>query len=167
MSDNATEFAENVLMDSHTASHMATRGPRIQVITRPERRRKWSDDQKREIVAESLSSGASASAVARKHDVNPGQLFTWRRQLLAGGLDSAAPSPAGFARVDVVSSPCLVKSERPICPDNRADDAGPVVATNKGSSGAMEIVFNGVTLRVDASVDSAALRKVLAALGRR
>jgi hypothetical protein len=31
----------------------------------------------------------------------------------------------------------------------------------------MEIVFDGVTLRVDASVDSAALRKVLAALGRR
>jgi transposase len=166
MSD-ATELADNVLMDSHTANHMATRGPRIQVITRPERRRKWSDDQKREIVAESLSSGVLASAVARKHDVNPGQLFTWRRQLLAGGLDSAARSPAGFARVDVVSSPRPVKSGRPICPDNRADDAGPVAATNKGWSGAMEIVFDGVTLRVDASVDSAALRKVLAALGRR
>jgi transposase len=151
---------------SHATDRMATRGPRIRVITSPERRRRWSDEQKREIAEESLSSGMPASAVARKHDVSPGQIFTWRRLLLAGGFDGAAPSPVGFARVDVASL-CSVESGLPGCPDKRPDVAEPAAAINEGRSGAMEIVFDGVTVRVDASVDAAALRRVLAALGRR
>jgi len=77
--DDTAEAAEPVLMDSHATDRMATRGPRIRVITRAERRRLWSVEQKREIVVESLSGDMSVSAVARKHDMSPGLLFTWRR----------------------------------------------------------------------------------------
>ena len=45
----------------------------------------------------------SVSAVARKHDIYPGLLFTWRRQLLTGALGVVTPSRPRFARVDVVS----------------------------------------------------------------
>jgi transposase len=100
--DDTAEAAEPVLMDSHATDRMATRGPRIRVITRAERRRIWFVEQKREMVAESLSGDMSVSAVARKHDMSPGLLFTWRRQLLTGELDVAAPAPPSFARVDVV-----------------------------------------------------------------
>ena len=42
------------------------------------RRRLWSEEEKRRIVAETLQPGASVSVVARRHDVNANMLFTWR-----------------------------------------------------------------------------------------
>src|SRR3954449_2836552 len=47
------------------------------------RRRRWPEALKRQIVAETLEPGSSVSIVARRHDVNANQLFQWRRQLLA------------------------------------------------------------------------------------
>jgi transposase len=53
---------------------------RIEVITGGgERRRRWSDDEKAEAVAESLQTGVVISAVARRRGLTPQQLFTWRR----------------------------------------------------------------------------------------
>jgi transposase len=154
-------------MDSHATDRMATRGPRIRVMTRAERRRIWSMEQKREIVGESLAGGVSVSAVARKHDIYPGLLFTWRRQLLAGDLCVVAPSRQHFARVDVVAT------HRRDEPDRAVDRVEPIgsdaaVATvSEQKAGLMDIVLAGVTVRVDTSVDQAALRRVLAALGHR
>ena len=68
--------------DAATTDRMSTRRQRIEVITRGERRRSWTADQKREIGAESLETGASPVAVARKHGISTGQLYTWRQQLL-------------------------------------------------------------------------------------
>ncbi len=45
---------------------MTVTGPAIEVLTGPERRRRWSVDQKLAIVAESLQPGASPLAVARR-----------------------------------------------------------------------------------------------------
>ena len=42
-------------------------------------RRRWSEAEKRRIVAESYEPGVSVSVVARRHDLNTNQLFTWRR----------------------------------------------------------------------------------------
>jgi transposase len=54
---------------------------RIEVIAGAERRRKWSADEKAEIVAESLAEGAVVSEVARRHGLSPQQLFGWRARL--------------------------------------------------------------------------------------
>ena len=67
---------------THTSARMRAPRPRIEVITGVERRRRWSWDQKRAIVEESLSPHASAAAIARRHGIGTGQLYTWRRQLL-------------------------------------------------------------------------------------
>jgi transposase len=53
------------------------------VITSVERRRRWSREDKLRIVAESARPESTVSQVARAHGIAPGQLFTWRRQLLA------------------------------------------------------------------------------------
>ena len=50
------------------------------------RRREWPEALKRQIVAETLEPGSSASIVARRHDVNANQLFKWRRELLPKGV---------------------------------------------------------------------------------
>jgi transposase len=44
-------------------------------------RRRWSAEDKRRIVAETWAPDASFSAVAKRHDLHPGQVFTWRRTL--------------------------------------------------------------------------------------
>jgi transposase-like protein len=58
----------DLVMESDRSNHMSARmiapGPRIEVITGVERRRRWSWDQKRAIVEESLSTHASAAAIA-------------------------------------------------------------------------------------------------------
>lgn len=71
---------------------------RVEVMSGAERRRRWSEEQKRAIVAEAFAPGASVSVVARRADVVPGQIYRWRRE-----LGSAA---AGFAEVVVSPSSC-------------------------------------------------------------
>jgi transposase len=66
---------------------------RVEVMSGPERRRRWSEEQKRAIVAEAFAPGASVSEVARRMDVVRGQIYRWRAD-----LGSAA---AGFAEVVV------------------------------------------------------------------
>ena len=52
------------------------------------KRRSWTLEEKRRIVGESLEDGASLAEVARRHDLNANQLFTWRRQF---GVEPAEP----------------------------------------------------------------------------
>ena len=70
---------------------------RVEVLSGPERRRRWSAEQKRSIVAEAFAPGASVCEVARRRDVVPGQIYRWRHD-----LRSAA---AGFAEVVVAPGP--------------------------------------------------------------
>ena len=53
---------------------------RVEVLTGPERRRRWSAEEKAQIVAETLASGARVSEVARRWQICPQQVFGWRRQ---------------------------------------------------------------------------------------
>jgi hypothetical protein len=52
---------------THTSDPKSARPQRIEVITRGERRRRWSLGEKQAIVAESLAPNASLTAVARRH----------------------------------------------------------------------------------------------------
>ena len=57
--------------------HSAITAPvrRIEVFTGTGRRRTWSAEDKAQIVAESVTSGESVCAVARRHGLSPQQLF--------------------------------------------------------------------------------------------
>src|ERR1700685_4748745 len=73
----------------------------VELIKSVRRRRRWSQDEKLRIVAESARPGRTASQVARDHGIAPGQLFTWRRQLLseaiAGGVGGDGFVPVAIA----------------------------------------------------------------------
>ena len=56
---------------------------RVEVFTGPERRRDWPDERKIAIVSESLAPGVNVSELARRHEINPQQLFGWRRRFRA------------------------------------------------------------------------------------
>ena len=51
----------------------------MEVILGQERRR-WSEEEKRALVAETFAEGSTVNGVARRHRVNPSMLFVWRKQ---------------------------------------------------------------------------------------
>jgi transposase len=103
--DEAVE-AEAEIKSAHTTGRMSARSQRIEVITRGERWRRWSVDQKCEIAAESLELGVSPRTVARRYGISSGLLYTWRRHLLEGSLGiTLSQSVAKFARVEVMALP--------------------------------------------------------------
>ena len=113
------------------------------------RRRFWSSDEKRRMVAESFTPGASVSKVAPRYGVNANLLFTWRRRREARSATNGGAEPLALV-------PVRVEDERaPAAPV-----AGPV--------GRMEIVLAaGDRILVGADVDAAALARVVKALSRR
>ena len=112
------------------------------------RRRSWSLDEKRRIVDESLEDSASLAEVARRHDLNANQLFTWRRQF---GVEAAGP-----------------KDVAPILPVTIALETAAAEEPDPGSSGQIEIVLaDGDRILVWSDVETAALMRVLKALSRR
>ena len=80
---------------------------RVEVITGRERRRRWSEEEKRGIVAASLMPGAVVSEVARRADVRASQIYRWRQELggvadgfaqvLIGPPETGVPGPDGQA----------------------------------------------------------------------
>ena len=112
------------------------------------RRRRWSADDKRRIVAETFEPGASVSIVARRHDLNANMLFTWRRE-----VKRAPPlmieAPVAFVAAEIAGEP------------SSAASAPSIVA------GRMEVVLpGGERVIVGADVNGAALARVIKALRR-
>lgn len=113
------------------------------------RRRNWPLEDRLRIVRETLEPGVVVQTVADRHGVSTGQLYTWRKQMLATAM-------AGFAPVEVVPEP------PPALPP--PSTAAAVVET----TGSLEIVLpSGASIRVTGAIDPAMLRLVLAELGGR
>ena len=149
--------------DTRTIDRKGARMGRIEVITRGERRRVWTPEQKREIVSESLGSTLSPTEVARKYGISSGLLYGWRQKLLGGRMTLLQQSAPGFAQVEIAPGQSDKADAEPAM-------AAPSSVPNVQSrpSGLIEILLpTNVTLRVDAQVDGAALRRVLAALAGR
>jgi len=59
---------------------------RVEVRTGVGCRRRWTEEQKGRIVAESYRAGAVVSEVARRYEISPQHLFAWRKAARAGLL---------------------------------------------------------------------------------
>ena len=152
-------FDHSVDRSDDTKEVSATAHPqRIEVITGVERRRKWTAQEKAAIVAESLAEGAIVSEVARRHGLNPQQVFGWRARMREAVGGSASLSDATPAFV-----PAIVENEPP---PPTAPALPAVVAM--GAAGAdpapIEIALGGVIVRVRGEADPRALTTVLKAL---
>ena len=111
----------------------------VEVLAGPERRRRWSVEQKQAIVAAAFGPGAVVRDVARRADVTPSLIYRWRRDLRAAAN--------GFAQVLVA----------------QAGDGVAVPAVP-----AIEIEFVGsACVRIPASVSPALAAAVVEVLARR
>lgn len=79
----------------------------MEIILGKERRR-WSDEAKRAMVAETELPGETVTNVARRHGVNASMLFAWRKQLQEqpAPRDQAGLEPAPrFAPLAIAGTP--------------------------------------------------------------
>lgn len=64
--------------------------PKIEVLFGPERRRRWSTAKKLPIVQETYEPDVTVSIVARRHGIQPNQLFAWLKLATQGALTATA-----------------------------------------------------------------------------
>ena len=68
---------------------MTNTNPPIDVLSGPERRRRWTAAEKVAIVNETYEPGVTVSLVARRHGLGSNQLFHWRKLAAQGALTAA------------------------------------------------------------------------------
>ena len=125
-------------MDSLTDNHQISR---LDIVDTG-RRRRWTDEEKRRIVEESLSGPRLASVTARRHGISNQLLFFWRKVYREGRLGDVA----GFVPAVVVPEP----------PANKASAA---------AYGRIEIIIaNGRRVIVDGDVDVEPLLRLISGL---
>jgi transposase len=54
----------------------------VTVFSGPERRRRWSEEERLQILSEAFAPGACVAEVCRRHDISSALIYTWRRKLL-------------------------------------------------------------------------------------
>jgi transposase len=135
----------------------------VHVLTGPERRRRFSDAEKRAIVAAAFAAGAVVSEVARQADVCPSLIYRWRRELGPGfgGFAEVVLTPTAAAAVGASSGhhgPAGLPISRSGEPARPADAA---------TMGSIEVEVAGSRVRIPASTPADLASAVIAALLRR
>jgi transposase len=122
---------------------------RIEVLTGPGRRRRWSAEDKARIIAETLLPGARVSEVARRWQICSQQVFGWRRaarrDMRIAPATTAAPVSSGF--VPIIT------------------EANPVTPVPHMATSVIEVRLAGAVVRIPSGMDDAAqLTAVLRAI---
>ncbi len=121
---------------------------RAEVLNGIERRRRWSDDEKAQILGETLVPGAKVSAVARRYGISNSLLFSWRRQ----------------ARMDVEASPRLVPV---MITASGVNEVAPTVVASS-SAPVVELDFeSGARLRIFGAAAPDLVKAVIEAMTQR
>lgn len=129
---------------------------RMEIVTGRERRRRWSEEDKLEILQEAATSGLSVAEVARRHDVVPQQIYIWRRQLLAkakadAGVHGAPPRFLPVAVIGKPDEPDALQGERTVEKPRGTARQARIEIRCKG----------GRVLKVESGIDPAVLQALI------
>ena len=113
-------------------------------------RRRWSEDDKRRLVAETFAPGETVHGVARRRGVSTSQLFTWRKRLRTeAGFPPSPSGVPGFAAVAIAPAP-------------------PLAGEAEAPPGLIEVeLAGGDRVRISGSADPAVVAAALRALAGR
>jgi transposase len=112
------------------------------------RRRRWTAEEKGRVVAEAVTPGAVIAEVARRHDLTPQHLFNWIRAAKDGHLALPADESLGF----VPAVACNPHETRK--------------ASRSGRVEPIEVMLDGVVVRIPAGADRRVVEVVLRTLRR-
>ena len=108
---------------------------RVEVLTDPGRRRRWSAEEKARIIAEASMPGVAVSEVARRWQVCAQQVFGWRREAQRGLAQSATFGEPAFVPILGEAGPTMGPSPAPATIEVKL--AGAVVRVVPGTDGAL------------------------------
>jgi transposase len=129
-------------MVDHIVDISEPRG-RVEIQVGVGRRRRWNEEIKGRIVAESYAPGAVVAEVARRHGISPQHLFAWRKSARAGLLNLPADQAPLFV---------------PVVAERRHG------GTPAAGASHITIEINGTLVRAAPGVDPTWLRDVLRAV---
>lgn len=118
------------------------------VDIRPNGQRRWPDEIKARIVAESLKPGATVNAVAARYGLRANHLSEWRGWARDGRLVLPADEDDGLCFAPIV------------LPDRGLSAEAPV-------TGAIEIAVGQITIRLDGATAAARIAEIVRAIGSR
>jgi len=129
-----------------------------EIISRVERRRRWTAEQKVNVLTEALEPGATVSAVADRNGISRSQLYAWMRHARKGdipGISLSGPQKPLFSPVRIAGVP--TQSTPPV--------ATLSVACPQRRPGVVEIALtNGRLVRAEEGIEPARLARLVAAL---
>jgi transposase len=131
---------------------------KTEILSGPERRRRWSAAEKERIVGEALAPEANMASIARRHGVSRSLIYAWRREAKVEPCAAPALVPVVVAPGEGTDPPSKDHGQ----PGVRSGSAR---SRHSVGSGVIEVALAGgarVTLR--GSVDLKGLRAVLSVL---
>ena len=131
-----------------------------EIVSRIERRRKWTAEEKGQLLAEVEAEGGKVAVVARRHRISDSLLYNWRSAWRAAATVAHTPAAVEFVPLGVIGS---AEDESP------AMLAPPVSEQPRSGMtdrvGGIEVELpNGARIRVDAFVNEKALSRVFRAM---
>jgi len=122
----------------------------MEILTGVERRRRWSSEEKLQILREASAPGSSVGAVARRHNICRSQLYQWRRAFRSGRLGSKSLAVVDFLPVEV-------------CDDS--EDEEPTVDETPSADILISIELrHGRTVRLPSTLPCHEIRRLVAAV---
>ena len=114
----------------------------VELLAAPAAKRRWSDEAKGLMVAETLVSGVTVNEVARKHGVKANHLSSWRTLARKGKL--VVPEIAGAEFAAPVASPMAVATAQ--------------------ATASIDLIIGPVTVRLDSATPAARVAELVMAM---
>ncbi len=137
---------------------MSKGAQRFEIFTGAGKRRDWPPEVKASIVAECYA-GEGVSAVARRHGLDPSQVYAWRRDLRkqfeAEGLIPATPRSEAPVFVPAVIDAVAAVDPAPTRRPRRR---------RRANTAAVELKIEGVAVKIGRDADASLIAAVIEAL---
>ena len=114
----------------------------VELLAAPTAKRRWSDEAKGRIVAETLVAGVSVNEVARRHSLKANHLSAWRTLARQGKLAVSEIAGAEFA----------------------APVASPLAVAAAATTVSIDLIVGTVTVRLNAATPAARVAELAMAL---
>ena len=121
----------------------------MEILTGVERRRRWSSEEKLQILREASAPGSSVGTVAHRHDICRSQIYQWRRAFRSGRLRSESLAVVDFLPVEV----CDEENVEPVVDETPSPDITISIELRHGR-----------TLRLSSQLPCHEIRRLIAAV---